>query len=292
VAGALGEERAVGKVEVAVSSRYAWLLAVMMVFPTGGVGTDRPALTAQQQDVLKVSDAWRDAFNHRDPERFAHYIADDFIGSTDDGIFMTKASLLKRLTTHSPEEEQRSDVRDIRARVNGDLAVVNYLVTVSEGGFQPKELSFQFRRTEFLQKKNGNWLAIAAHESQLPINHRVPVTIDPRTLKDYEGQYTFRPGFSATYTVEGGHLIDEWKGEKTEALPMAKDTFFEREDLGWTTLFETSKAGSRATYTTTPTGSKPPERRSSSQGGSHENQSETSRTHLHSCGRGRRCTRA
>jgi hypothetical protein len=30
--------------------------------------------------------------------------------------------------------------------------------------------------------------------------------------------------------------MDEWKSEKTEALPMAKDTFFEREDLGWTTF--------------------------------------------------------
>ena len=219
-----------------MSGRYAWILAGMMVFPMGVVGTDGPALTTEQRDVLKVSDAWLDAFNRRDFETFARYVADDFIGSADDGIFLTKARLLKRLAAHSPEEEQRGDVRDIRARVDGDLAVVNYLVTVTEGGFQPKALSFQFRRTEFFQKKNGTWIAIAAHESQVLVNHRVPVKIDPRTLQDYVGQYTWRPGFPATYTVEDGHLMDEWKGEKTEALPMAKDTFFEREDLGWTTF--------------------------------------------------------
>jgi hypothetical protein len=149
---------------------------------------------------------------------------------------MTKARLLKRLATHAAEQEQRSDVRDVRVHVDGDSAIINYLLSVTEGGFDPKPLSFQFRRTEFFQKKNGTWLAIAAHESQLLINHRLPVKIDPRTLKDYEGRYTFRPGFPSTYTVEGGHLIDEWKGERTEALPMAKDTFFEREDLGWTTF--------------------------------------------------------
>ena len=219
-----------------MSSRYAWILAVTMLFPMGIVGADGPTLTAQQQEVLKVSEAWLDAFNHRDLETFARYIAEDFIGSTDDGMLLTKARLLKRLATHPPDEEQRSDVRDIRVRVDGDVAVVNYLVTVSEGGFQPKALSFLFRRTEFFQKKDGTWLAIAAHESQLPINHRVPIKADPSTFKDYIGQYTFRPGFPATYTVEDGHLIDEWKGERTEALPMAKDTFFEREDLGWTTF--------------------------------------------------------
>ena len=64
-------------------------------------------------------------------------------------------------------------------------------------------------------------------------------------------------GFPATYTVEGDHLIDEWKGEKTEAFPMAKDTFFEREDL-WAgrPLFETSRVGSRDTSTIMPMGSK------------------------------------
>ncbi|MGB7847409.1 MAG: DUF4440 domain-containing protein [Candidatus Acidiferrum sp.] len=219
-----------------MSSRYVSFLAVTMVFPMGVVGTDGPALTPQQREVLRVSEAWLDAFNHRDLETFARYVDDDFIGSTDDGILMTKARLLKRLATHPPEQEQRSDVRDIRIRVDGDSAIINYLLSVAEGGFQPKTLSFQFRRTEFFKKKNGTWLAIAAHESQLLINHRVSVKIDPRTLKDYEGRYTFRPGFPATYTVEGDHLIDEWKGEKTEALPMAKDTFFEREDLGWTTF--------------------------------------------------------
>jgi len=219
-----------------MSSRYAWILAAMMLFPMGVVGTDGPAFTSQQQEVLKASEAWLDAFNHRDLEMFARYVADDFIGSTDDGIFMTKGRLLKRLATHPPEQEQRSDMRDVRVHVDGDSAIVNYRISVTEGGFESKPLSFQFRRTEFFQKKDGTWLAIAAHESQLLINHRVPMKIDPRILKDYIGQYTFRPGFPATYTVEDGHLMDEWKGEKTEAFPMAKDTFFEREDLGWTTF--------------------------------------------------------
>jgi len=38
-----------------MSNRYAWFLAVMMLFPMGVVGTDGPALTTQQQKVLKAT---------------------------------------------------------------------------------------------------------------------------------------------------------------------------------------------------------------------------------------------
>jgi ketosteroid isomerase-like protein len=173
-----------------------------MLFPRGVVAADGPTVTTQQREVMNVSEAWRDALNHRDIRTFALYIADDFIGSTDDGILMTKARLLKRLATHSAEQEQRSDVRDVRVHIGGDSAIVNYLTCPTEGGFESKPVSFQLRRTEFFQKRDGAWLAIAAHERQVLVNHRVSVKIDPRTLQDYVGQYTWRPGFPATYTVE------------------------------------------------------------------------------------------
>ena len=50
------------------------------------------------------------------------------------------------------------------------------------------------------------------------------------------GQYTYRRGLAATYTIEGEHLIDEFKGVKAEVFPMGNDTFFEREDIGWVTF--------------------------------------------------------
>jgi ketosteroid isomerase-like protein len=259
-----------------MSSRNAWVLTVMMLFPMSVVGTDGPTLTPQQREVLKVSQAWLDAFNHRDLETFARYVADDFIGSTDDGIFITKTGLLKRLATHPSEQEQRSDVRDVRVHVADDSTIINYLVSVTEGGFEQRTLSFQFRRTEFFRKNNGTWLASAAHESQLPINHRVPAKIGPETLKDYEGRYTFRPGFPATYAVEDDHLIDEWKGEKTEALPMAKDTFFEREDLGWTTFVRDKQGRVTGFVYHYADGQQATGRKIKQQGRSHENQLGTS----------------
>ncbi len=225
-----------------MSSRYAWLLAVVMLSPMGVAGTDGPAslqteetpsLTPQQQEVWKVSQEWRGAYNRRDLDAFARLTVDDFMGSTDDGIFMSKAGILKRLSTHPAEADQRKNIRDVRVRLNGETGVVNYRLSLTEEGFDNGRLIFELRRTEVFQKSNGAWLAIAAHDSPLPITHREPVKADPKTFKDYAGQYEhFRPGFTTTYTVEGDHLIDEWKGDKIEAFPMGGDSFFEREDLG------------------------------------------------------------
>jgi len=86
----------------------------------------------EQQEVLKASQAWRDALNRRDLDAVGRYLDDDFLGSADDGVFLNKARLLKRLEAHTPEEEQRGDVQDVRVRVEGDSAVVNYLVAVRE----------------------------------------------------------------------------------------------------------------------------------------------------------------
>lgn len=219
--------------------RYGYALFMLLVVLFQGMlrAQETPPLTPQQQEVWKASHYWLDAYNHRDLDAFARLTSDDFMGSTDDGIFMTKAALLKRMSTHPPQADQRINVRDVRVRVDGDTAIVNYRLSLSEAGFDNGKLIFELRRTEVFQKKSGAWLAIAAHDSNLPINHREPVNADPKTFKDYAGQYEhFRPGFMVTYTVEGDHLIDEWKGDKIEAFPMGKDTFFEREDLGWTTF--------------------------------------------------------
>jgi ketosteroid isomerase-like protein len=247
--------------------RSGYALFILSVVLSQGIlrAQERPPLTPQQQEVWKVSQAWLDAYNHRDLDAFARLTADDFIGATDDGIFMSKAGLLHRLSTHPPEADQRKNVREVRVRVNGDTAVVNYRLSLTEEGFDNAKLIFELRRTEVFQKSNGAWLAVAAHDSLLPVNHREPVKADPKTLRDYAGQYEhFRPGFMATYTVQGDHLIDEWKGDKIEAFPWEKIPFSSAKTWAGPRLFATRRAASRAMSTTTPTASKRRERRSSS----------------------------
>jgi ketosteroid isomerase-like protein len=142
-----------------------------MLLPIGVVAADGPALTPQQQEVLKMSEAWRDAFNRRDLETFAHYVANDFIASTDEGELLTKTAFIQYLSARPPKDVQKTDAHDFQIHVDGDAAIVNYLVT-SLNTWRDTTIVFHRRRTEFFKKTDGMWLALAAHQSPVPVNFR------------------------------------------------------------------------------------------------------------------------
>lgn len=221
-----------------MSTPLAWFLAAVMSIFGSVSSSDEPKFTPQQLEVTKVSQAWLDAFNHRDLETFARYIADDYIGSTDDGILITKARAVKWLSTRPPEYEQRKDLHDVVATVDGDTAIVNYLVE-SLHGWGDTTIVVHLRRTEVFRKRNGMWLVIATHESALPVSYRKAVTVDAKTFKDYTGKYDWPRHLVQdrdTVTVENGKLLSEWRGAKRECFPIGKDTFSARDDLGWWTF--------------------------------------------------------
>ena len=219
--------------------RHLMIVVASSAFFHGIVArAEAPPLTVEQQEVVKVSQAWLDAFNHRDLETFASYIADDYIGSTDDGVLTTKDKLVKWLSKRPPEYGQRKDLHDIQVHLDGDTAIVNYLITSLRTWGDTPIVNY-LRRTEVFKKKNGKWLIIATHESLLPVNFFKTVKIDANVFKDYVGQYDW-PRHEVqdrdTYTVENGRLVSEWRGVKRECLAMAKDTFFARDDSGWWTF--------------------------------------------------------
>ena len=221
-----------------MNSPHAWFLAATMLFPGGVFGVDEPRFTSQQLEVMKVSQAWLDAFNHRDLETFTRYIADDYIGSTDDGILVTKARVVKWLSTRAPEHEQRSALHDVVVMVDGDTAIVNYLIE-SLHGWGDTTIVMHLRRTEVFRKKNGVWLVIASHESAVPVSYRKAVNVDAKTFKDYIGQYDWPRHVVQdrdTFTIENDQLVSEWRGVKRECFPIGKDTFSARDDLGWWTF--------------------------------------------------------
>lgn len=221
--------------------RVLALTGSLIVSTACGTSPSTPAQAEQgtdQADVLSTSRAWVDAFNHRDMVAFAAYIDETYLGTTDDGILITKDRLIKWLRARPPEYGQRSDLHDVQVRVSADVAVVNYLVT-SRRTWGSTTIINYLRRTEVFRKKDHHWLVIASHESLIPRNFFTALETDPRRLNDYVGQYEW-PRHEATdrdtYTVENGHLISEWRGERKECLRMGTDTFFARDDSGWWTF--------------------------------------------------------
>jgi len=179
-----------------------------------------------------------DARNHRDLETYASFMADDLIGSTDAGERVTKAWLVDWLSKRQPEDEDRTDLRDVHVHIDGDTAIVNYLITVLKGWGKTVVISNR-RRTEVFKKTNDKWLAVVVHESDVPANYFKEVEVDPKTLKDYVGHYDWprhKIDDRETVTIENGHLFSEWRGTKRKCLAKEKDTFFQRDDDGWWTF--------------------------------------------------------
>jgi ketosteroid isomerase-like protein len=215
------------------------IIVASLIFLQVGVSasTSQPP-TSAEEEVLKVSRAWLDARNHRDLGTFAAFMSDDFIGSTDIGERTTKEWLVDWLSKRRPEDEQKVDLRDVQVHLEGDTAIVNYLITVRKGWGKTVVINNR-RRTEVFKKTSEKWLAIAAHESDLPANYFKPVEIDPKILKDYVGHYDWprhRIDDRDTFTVEDGRLFSEWRGVKRKCLAKGKDTFFQRDDSGWWTF--------------------------------------------------------
>ena len=98
----------------------------------------------------------------------------------------TKDRLVKWLSKRPPEYGQRKDMHDIQVHLDGDTAIVNYLIT-SLRGWGTTAIVNYLRRTEVFKKKHSKWLVIATHESLLPVNFFKAIKTDAKTLEDYVG---------------------------------------------------------------------------------------------------------
>jgi len=205
------------------------------------IASSLPLTLAQESDkeaVIKTSQAWNDAFNRRDLEAYGRHMSDGFVGTTDEAPPMTKAALIHFLSGRPLEYVQRKEAHDFDVHIFGDTAILTYAFT-SFNAWGDTMIKFPSRRIEVFKKNGGGWLAVASQQCYVPTNHRTPIDIDSKVLMDYVGEYDW-PRHDVRdidkYRIEDGQLMGEWRGDKRQFLPMQKDTFFTRDDLGWTTF--------------------------------------------------------
>jgi len=122
-----------------------------------------------EQELLNASAARRDAYNRRDFAAPDRYIADDCLISTDDGVLVTKAELLKHLKTLPTEYDRIADARDFIVRVHGSVAVVNLRSTAHEQCTDTDIITEQ-RRTETWVKRDAG-LSSTTRIKRLPFRY-------------------------------------------------------------------------------------------------------------------------
>jgi len=92
-----------------------------------------------------------------DVSRFDQILADDFVCTNPDGSFIDRADFLKQ--TARPVAISNLAAHDVMVRVIGDCAVIHARTSYR----MPDGRAGAGRYTDVWARRNGQWLAIAAH---------------------------------------------------------------------------------------------------------------------------------
>ncbi len=112
--------------------------------------SDFDALTALNRDYIN-------SVQHGDVRRFDEILADDFLCSNPDGSLVDKTSFLAQ--TARPVTISGLAVQDVQLRILGDVAIIHARTHYQTADGEQRN----GRYTDVWARRNGTWLAVAAH---------------------------------------------------------------------------------------------------------------------------------
>ena len=111
---------------------------------------DLEALIALNRDYI-------DSVQHGDIRRFDEILADDFVCSNPDGSLVDRAGFLEQ--TARPVTIADLAAHDVDVRLLGDVAIIHARTTYA----RPDGRKGSGRYTDVWARRDGRWLAVAAH---------------------------------------------------------------------------------------------------------------------------------
>lgn len=110
-----------------------------------------------EDELIRLDKAWTFAELKGDKKAAAELIADDYVGTTQQGALENKAQYLATLAPNA--DMVRSD--DYQIRIYGSTAIMTHRGTV-EG-----VRNIKFRSTHIWMKRSGKWQIVAHHGSAI-----------------------------------------------------------------------------------------------------------------------------
>ena len=118
-------------------------------------------MTADVDTLRELNDAYLESVRMGDVDRFREILADDFLCSAADGAVLDKSQFLH--LTAGPRTLRHLSADDVRIRVLGDVAIIHaatrYTTMAEQEG--------RGRYTDVWARRNGSWVAVAAHVTRL-----------------------------------------------------------------------------------------------------------------------------
>jgi ketosteroid isomerase-like protein len=115
------------------------------------------AAKSDQETLLALNADYIRSVQTSDVRRFDQILAEDFVCTNPDGSFVDRENFLKQ--TARPVAVSELAAHDVMIRVVGDCAVINARTSYR----MPDGRAGAGRYTDVWARRNGRWLAIAAH---------------------------------------------------------------------------------------------------------------------------------
>lgn len=130
-----------------------------------GLASLAQTASADINTVKKLNEDWIHSYPGKDTATMARILADDLIMITPNGSRIGKADILKNMTSPSQQiKTTKVDKADVRLVGNAALVFAEAsFVTVDNG----KEVTGRTSYLDIYEKRNGRWVAIAAHVTYL-----------------------------------------------------------------------------------------------------------------------------
>jgi hypothetical protein len=229
-----------------ITRRTALLFFFLSLPVLGQQNQSSNTCPATEQAVRGVTHEGWAAFRNRDVAKLDQLLDDNFLLIDDGGGRKTKPQVLAEFNKpegniHNEPGEQPADFSVVFT--NG-AAILSYTKSWTD---YDKKMGISWggtvRVTRVLACKDGKWMAMVYHETDIPNKQRPVSTSELDHLNDFVGRYRIGEKGELSITRKGDSLIETWNGEEAvELLPGKYDTFFNRED-GWVERFVRDKSG-------------------------------------------------
>jgi len=133
------------------------LSAVVLLLGVSSIAFGQYKKGSVEDRLIQMDRAWTFAELKGDKKAAGAIVADDYVGTTQQGNIENKAQYLAQLAPNA--DMVRSD--DYKVRIFGNTAIMTHRGTV-EG-----VRNIKFRSTHIWMKRGGKWLIVAHHGSQI-----------------------------------------------------------------------------------------------------------------------------
>ena len=107
--------------------------------------------------LLELNRDYIDAVQNSDVARFEQILAEDFYCSNPDGSLMDRATFPRQ--TARPVTIKGLTAQDVMIRLMGDVAIIHARTSYAQSDGSARA----GRYTDIWARRNGHWLAVAAH---------------------------------------------------------------------------------------------------------------------------------